>query len=147
MPFELVYREPFPPVEESGQATGGTDAAPRVTPATGRWEVTVADPLRDAVASIVRDLVSTNDVTRWRRIEAEAIRRGFTSTRAFRTWCLARAVPLREDNHRDTWVEPAAVDAAVERMPNVSVRRTRTADNLDLDNEINSPPASGRSAR
>lgn len=107
----------------------------------------MADPLRDAVAIIVRDLAPLQEAPRWRRIEAEASRRGFSSTRAFRAWCLARAVPLREDNHRDTWVEPAAVDAAVERMPTVGVRRTRTADQLDLDDEINNRPASGRSVR
>ena len=105
------------------------------------------DPLRDAVATIVRDLAVSTEVTRWRRIEAEAIRRGFSSTRAFRAWCLARAVPVHEDNHRDTWVEPAAVDAAVERMPTVGVRRVRVADDPDLDEEINNRPASGRSVR
>lgn len=107
----------------------------------------MADPLRDAVASIIRDLVSTNEVARWRRIEAEAIRRGFSSTRAFRAWCIARAVPLREDNHRDTWVEPSAVDAAVERMPAVAARRVRVPDDPDLDEEIDNRPAPGRSVR
>lgn len=107
----------------------------------------MADPLRDAVAAIVRDLASTTDVTRWRRIEAEAIRRGFSSTRAFRAWCIARAVPLREDNHRDTWVEPSAVDAAVERMPTVAARPARAASNPDLDEEIDNRTAPGRCVR
>lgn len=110
-------------------------------------EATVADPLRDAVTTIFRDLAVTNELTRWRRIEAEAIRRGFSSTRAFRAWCLARGVPLREDNHRDTWVEPSAVDAAIERMPTVGVRRIRVADDPDLDDEIDNRPASRRSVR
>lgn len=114
----------------------------------GPLEVHVADPLRDAVAAVVREVTPANEAPRWRRIEAEATRRGFSTTRAFRAWCLARAVPLREDNHRDTWVEPAAVDAAVERMPAVgAARRARTADQLDLDEEIDSRPASGRSVR
>ena len=107
----------------------------------------MADPLRDAVATIVRDLAPTNESPRWRRIEAEAIRRGFSSTRAFRAWCLARAVPLREDNHRDTWVEPSAIDLAVERMPAVGLRRVRVVDDPDLDEEIDNRPASRRSVR
>lgn len=57
--------------------------------------------------------------SRWRRIEAEAIARGFGSTRALREWCLRRNVPLHEDSHRDTWVQPEAIDAAVERLPRV----------------------------
>ena len=104
----------------------------------------MTDPLRDAVAVIVRELAPTHEAPRWRRIEAEAIRRGFSSTRAFRSWCLARAVPLREDNHRDTWVEPSAVDAAVERMPAVGVRSVRIADDPDLDDEIDKRGALGR---
>lgn len=54
---------------------------------------------------------------RWRRIEAEAVARGFSSTRALREWCMRRGVTLREENHRDTWVNPAEIDAAVERLP------------------------------
>lgn len=107
----------------------------------------MADPLRDAVAIIIRDLAPLQEAPRWRRIEAEASRRGFPTTRAFRAWCLARAVPLREDNHRDTWVNPSEVDAAVERMPAVGVRRARAANQLDLDEEIDNRPASGRSVR
>jgi len=96
----------------------------------------MGDPLREHIAELVRELSPVNDPTpRWRRIEAEAIRRGFSSTRAFRSWCLTRAVLVREDNQRDTWVNPAEVDAAVERMPVVARRRVRDAD--DLDDEIN----------
>lgn len=54
---------------------------------------------------------------RWRRIEAEAVARGFSSTRALREWCMRRGVTLREENHRDTWVNPSEIDAAVERLP------------------------------
>jgi hypothetical protein len=57
--------------------------------------------------------------SRWRRIEAEAVARGFSSTRALREWCLRHGVTPREDSHRDTWVQPAEIDAAVERLPAV----------------------------
>lgn len=94
----------------------------------------MADPFRDAIAAVVRELAPANDPPRWRRIESEASRRGFPSTRSFRGWCLSHGVVLREDNQRDTWVDPAAVDAAVEKMPAVSARR-REGDS-DLDGEI-----------
>jgi hypothetical protein len=93
----------------------------------------MGDPLREAVASIVRDLAPTGEPPRWRRIEAEATRRGFPSTRSFRGWCLARGVVLREDSQRDTWVEPAAIDAAVERMPTVVRQRPNRS---EFDNDI-----------
>lgn len=96
----------------------------------------MSDPLREAIADLVREHVTAaNDVPRWRRIDAEATRRGFSSTSAFRSWCLARGVELREDNYKDTWVSPDAVDAAVGAMPSVAPRRrTPTVD--DIDNDI-----------
>lgn len=75
----------------------------------------------------LRDHAAANDDPRWRRLDLEATRRGFPSTRAFRAWCLARQVPLREANQRDAWVCPADVDAAVERMP-VVVRKAPDAE-------------------
>lgn len=77
--------------------------------------------------------------SRWRRIEAEAAARGFGSTRALREWCLRRGVPLHEDSHRDTWVQPEAIDAAVERLPRVVPTerqlgpRAVDADEADVD--------------
>jgi len=89
---------------------------------------------------MLRELAPANDPPRWRRIEAEALRRGFSSTRAFRTWCLSRKVPLREDNHRDTWVEPAAVDAAVELLPAVEPPKAKPGASVnDFDRELYGP--------
>lgn len=101
----------------------------------------MGDPLREAIVSTVRELLTpANDVPAWRRIEAEAVRRGFSSTRAFRTWCLSRGVELREDNHKDTWVSPAAVDAAVQGLPVVAPRRLTPVDG-QLDKEIDRDPS------
>lgn len=70
----------------------------------------MGDPLRQAIAEVVRDMLPANDHRQWRRIDAEAVARGFKSTRSFREWCLARGVPVREDNHKDTWVDVAGID-------------------------------------
>ena len=87
-----------------------------------------ATDLGAAVLAAMREHLPSNDAApTWRRIEAEASSRGFPSTRAFRAWCLARQVPLREANQRDAWVCPADVDAAVERMP-VVVRKAPDAE-------------------
>lgn len=96
----------------------------------------MGDPLRQAIAEVVRDMLPANDLRQWRRIEAEAVARGFKSTRAFREWCLARGVPVREDNHKDTWVDVAGIDAAVERMPAVRPRPSATPKRDVLDDEI-----------
>ncbi len=95
----------------------------------------MSDPLREAIEGVLRETADGRDTPRWRRIEAEATRRGFPSTRAFRSWCLVRRVEVREDSHRDTWVSPAEVDAAVERMPIVS-RRASSARDSEFDDEI-----------
>lgn len=85
-------------------------------------------------------LTAANDVPAWRRIDAEASRRGFSSTTTFRRWCLARGVELREDGHKDTWVSPTAVDAAVRAMPTVRAPRplSQTADDIDRDIDLRS---------
>lgn len=80
------------------------------------------DPATELGATLLRALreaspANATPVPRWRRIEAEAALRGFSSTRALRDWCLRRDVPLREDSYRDTWVSPQAIDEAVERLP------------------------------
>ena len=103
----------------------------------------MADALREAIGDLVREhLTAANDVPQWRRIDAEAGRRGFSSTSAFRSWCLARGVELREDNHKDTWVSPAAVDAAVAALPLVRgprpVSKTTDAIDRDIDQRSNS---------
>lgn len=102
----------------------------------------MGDPLREAIGDLVREhLTAANDVPQWRRIDAEAGRRGFSSTAAFRAWCLARDVELREDNHKDTWVSPAAVDAAVRSMPTVRGPRpvSKTVNDIDRDIDQRSP--------
>ncbi len=53
---------------------------------------------------------------RWVRLPEEAKLRGFTAE-GLRRWCRARGVQIRQENHRDAWVSPAEIDAAVEAMP------------------------------
>lgn len=84
----------------------------------------MTDPATELGATLLRALreaspANAPSVPRWRRIEAEAALRGFSSTRALRDWCLRHGVTPREDSHRDTWVSPAEIDAAVERFPPV----------------------------
>lgn len=84
----------------------------------------MSDPATELGATLLRALreaspANATPVPRWRRIEAEAALRGFSSTRALRDWCLRHGVTPREDSHRDTWVSPAEIDAAVERFPPV----------------------------
>lgn len=93
----------------------------------------MGDALRDEIERIVRDVAPAGPPREWVRIEAEASARGFPSTRAFRAWCLARGVEVRESSVRDTWVRPAEVDRAVAGLP--LVRRAAAPEN-DIDREI-----------
>ena len=81
--------------------------------------------LRAQVEAILRDLGASNTnradlPPEWVRIESEAARRGFGSTRAFRAWCLKRGVAIREDSPRVAWVRVPDVDAAVQGLPLVT---------------------------
>lgn len=93
----------------------------------------MSNALREEIERIVRDATPTVRAPEWVRIEAEARVRGFPSTRAFRLWCLARGVEVRESSVRDTWVRPADVDRAVAGLP--LVRRAAAPEN-DIDREI-----------
>lgn len=53
---------------------------------------------------------------RWVALPEEARQRGL-STEALRRWCERHKVPIRQANHRDAWVQPSAIDAAVEGFP------------------------------
>jgi len=72
-----------------------------------------------AVLRAIREAPPTNTVLapRWVRLDAEAARRGFASTRALRAWCHAHGVEVREASNRDAWVSPEAIDRAVEGLP------------------------------
>jgi len=76
---------------------------------------------------------------RWVRLPEEARLRGFT-TEGLRRWCVARGVPIRQHSHRDAWVSPAAIDAAVEGLPVAGP--VATVD--DIDAELNALPAPRR---
>lgn len=71
---------------------------------------------------------------RWVRLPEEARLRGF-STEGLRRWCVARGVPIRQSSHRDAWVSPEAIDAAVEGLP---VAGTAAPDEIDA--ELNALP-------
>lgn len=99
------------------------------------------DKRAEKIVAVVSELLQRTEPANevkpvWRRIEAEATARGFPSTRAFRAWCFARGVTVRELSQRDTWVCPAEVDRAVEAMPAATPpkpRRAPTRDELDDD--------------
>lgn len=93
-------------------------------------------PAELAVVRALRALVldaaaAPSPAPKWTRIDAEARARGFSSTRAFRSWCLGRGVEVRESSARDTWVRPADVDSAVAALP--LVRRTTAGDDIDAE--------------
>lgn len=76
---------------------------------------------------------------RWVRLPEEARLRGF-STEGLRRWCRARGVPIRQSSHRDAWVSPAAIDAAVEALPVASASSTPD----EIDAELNALSAGRR---
>lgn len=78
-----------------------------------------ARDIGDAVLRAIREAPAANAVPapRWVRLDAEAARRGFASTRALRAWCYAHAVEVRESSARDAWVSPEAIDRAVDGLP------------------------------
>lgn len=100
----------------------------------------MADPaaLGAAMLAALREHTASNDSTapQWRRIEAEAVARGFPSTRAFRAWCFARGVEVRETTLRDTWVRPADVDRAVEAMPAARKPKAKPGPAHEFDDDI-----------
>ncbi len=70
---------------------------------------------------------------KWVALPEEARRRGL-STEALRRWCYARGVIIRQSSHRDAWVSPADVDAAVERLPRARAPGSLEArDGIDAD--------------
>ena len=90
-----------------------------------------------AVSELLHRAEPSNDAKPlWRRIEAEAVSRGFPSTRAFRTWCLARGVTVRETSQRDTWVCPAEVDRVVAAMPAVAPPKRASGPASEFDDDI-----------
>ena len=96
-----------------------------------------ATDLGAAVLAAMREHLPSNDAApTWRRIEAEASARGFPSTRAFRTWCLARGVTVRELSQRDTWVCPAEVDRVVAGMPAVIPPKRAGTPASEFDDDI-----------
>lgn len=72
---------------------------------------------------------------RWVRLPEEAKLRGF-STEGLRRWCRTRGVAIRESSHRDAWVNPEAIDAAVEALPVAGKRATVD----DIDKELEALP-------
>ncbi len=88
----------------------------------------------------------------WVDLAAEAKRRGMSTT-ALRVWCLKRGVTIREESHRRAWVQPAAIDAAVEGLP--AAKRAQSppaqakADELDrlIDAQAQQKPRGKRSTK
>jgi hypothetical protein len=69
-----------------------------------------------ALAEVLQRLVTPAPPREWMPLDVEAKARGKT-TSALREWCERNGVQIRQQNHRDAWVRPADIDAAVERMP------------------------------
>lgn len=94
----------------------------------------MADPLRQEIERIVREAAAKGTTPTWVRLDGEAEARKFPSTRAFRAWCLARGVEVKEFTARDTWVRPADVDRAIDGAP--AAKRGGSPAANDIDREI-----------
>lgn len=77
---------------------------------------------------------ATHARPRWMRLPEEARLRGF-STEGLRRWCLSRGVPIHQHSHRDAWVKPEDIDAAVERLPVAARVKRATPDDIDAELE------------
>ncbi len=94
----------------------------------------MADALRLEIERIVREASAKGVAPAWVRLDREAEARRFPSTRAFRAWCLAHGVEVKESSPRDSWVRPADVDRAVEGFP--AAKRAGAPAANDIDREI-----------
>ena len=97
--------------------------------------MSAAEDIGAAVLRAIRETPAVNtDRPRWVRLDAEAVTRGFPSTRQFRAWCYAHGVEVREASSRDAWVSPDAVDRAVEKLPPAKRPQKRDEeDEIDRD--------------
>ncbi len=87
-----------------------------------------------SLASPTSPTSPTKERPRWVRLPEEAKLRGF-STEGLRRWCLARHVPIHQHSHRDAWVKPEDIDAAVERLPVATRVKRATPDDIDAELE------------
>jgi hypothetical protein len=107
-----------------------------------------ATALGEALLAALSQVAERPDDAQWVALDAEAKRRGLTTT-AMRTWCTRHGVVIRQESHRRGWVSPRAIDDVIEGLPPAEVapsRRGRSGDD-DLDKVIDDQAARSRRGR
>ncbi len=107
-----------------------------------------ATALGEALLAALSQVVERSDGAQWVALDAEAKRRGLTTT-ALRTWCMTHGVAIRQESHRRAWVSPRSIDEVIENLPTADVapsRRARSADD-ELDRVIDDQATRARRGR
>jgi hypothetical protein len=107
-----------------------------------------AAALGEALLAALSKVVEPSANSQWVALDAEAKKRGLSTT-ALRRWCMRRGVVIRQESHRRAWVSPRSIDEVIENLPTADVapsRRTRSADD-ELDRVIDDQATRARRGR
>lgn len=107
-----------------------------------------AAALGEALLAALSEVAAPSVDPQWVALDAEAKKRGLTTT-ALRTWCMRHDVVIRQESHRRAWVSPRSIDEVIENLPAADVapsRRPRSADD-ELDRVIDDQATRARRGR